>query len=165
MRPAGAARRSVRAVLWILVVLGTVVACASNPRRPAVPPQPEDPLWDWTETHELEPYLEKYPLGERGRRKDRIAATSERSMHLVQLALPLPRHVHRERKEIAYVLVGRGTIYLGETSYPAAPGAAFRIDPGVVHSAVPDEGETLIAIVFYEPPLGDEDDAIYVTGD
>ncbi len=120
-------------------------------------------LLRYEDPRELQPYLDAYPLGELGRRKDLLAASSERSMHLVQLALPLPPHKHPSRTEIAYVLTGTGTFYLGDRSYPAAPGAAFRITPGRVHWVVPDDGETLNAIVFYEPPLLGADDSVRTT--
>ncbi len=80
-------------------------------------------------------------------------------MHLMQLSLPIQPHRHPERKELAYVLTGRGTVRIDGREYAAAPGAAFRFYPGVPHSILPGEGETLVAIVYFEPPLPDGGDA------
>lgn len=143
--------------------------CSSSPERPPAPPPGVQALMDDGDAVPLDsgppallPYLEQYPLGNRGRRKDLLAADGARSMHLVQLSLPLPEHTHPERTEIAYVLRGRGLVRVGDRGYPAAPGAAFRIEPGVPHSVLPDEGETIIAIVYYDPPLLEGDDSVPV---
>ncbi len=82
-------------------------------------------------------------------------------MHLVQTQRAIPRHHHAKRTEMAYVLTGSGTVFLGERSYPAKPGARFRMEPGVVHSVIPDEGATIVAITWFEPPLAEgEDDRV-----
>ena len=152
---------------WIgIFALAALTAACASPERPQEPPEapPEvTALIDDELSIRLEsgppallPYLEQFPLGNRGRRKDLLASDAQRSMHLVQLALPLPEHTHPERTEITYVLRGRGLVRIGGRGYPAAPGAAFRIEPGRPHSVVPDEGETLIAIVYYDPPLLDD---------
>jgi mannose-6-phosphate isomerase-like protein (cupin superfamily) len=152
-----------------LVVLLAAAGCTSPQERPPAPTPPPDvvALMDGGEAVPLDsgpprllPYLEQFPLGNRGRRKDLLASDDARSMHLVQLALPLPEHTHPERTEIAYVLRGRGLVRIDGRGYPAAPGAAFRIEPGTPHSVVPDEGETLIAIVYYDPPLLEGDDSV-----
>ncbi len=155
---------------WHLLTTALAVAAAClpiagcrAPRTPA-PPRPVAvvPVTVPLDAgpRELGPYLEQYPLGSLGRRKDMLAATATRSMHLVQLSLPLPSHRHPTRKETTYVLDGRGSVRIGDRTYPAAPGAAFRIDPGVAHAVLPDEGETLVAIVYYEPPLLHGDDSV-----
>jgi len=142
-----------------------VAGCASPERPPApasVPAEVEALIDDGTAVPldsgppALIPYLEQFPLGNRGRRKDLLATNGTRSMHFVQLSLPLPEHDHPERTEITYVLRGRGHVRINGREYPAAPGAAFRIEPGIPHSVLPVEGDTLIAIVYYEPPLLDE---------
>ena len=108
----------------------------------------------------LQPYLDLYPLGDNGTRVDLLASTSTRSMHLVQTSKPIPRHFHAGRTEIVYVLTGTGTCYVGDNSYPATPGSAFKIRPKVKHSVIPDAGQTLIAVVYYEPPLLSGDDRV-----
>ena len=149
-------------------------ACASAeqerpPAPPKAPPEVQALLDDDAAVPlsagppRLLPYLEQFPLGNRGRRKDLLAADGERSMHLVQLSRPLPEHTHPERTEYAYVLRGRGEVRIDDRGYPAAPGAAFRIDPGVPHSVLPNDGETLIAIVYYDPPLLDDEPAAAAT--
>jgi mannose-6-phosphate isomerase-like protein (cupin superfamily) len=110
----------------------------------------------------LRPYLDAYPLADRGTRVDLLAATNDRSMHLVQASKPIPRHVHPARTEIVYVLTGAGTCYVGDRSYPAAPGSAFKIPPNTKHSTIPDAGQTLVAIVYYEPPMTSGDDGVIV---
>ena len=158
---------SVGALLLGSVLLGS--ACRS-PQRPAPPPPPRPD----TPAHELAasdldviplrsgppllgPYLEQYPLGNLGRRKDLLASNDARSLHLLQLSLALPPHQHPSRKTLAYVLTGRGRIVIDGREYPAAPGAAFRVDPGVLHSMHPNDGDTLVSLVYYEPPLLDAD--------
>jgi len=161
------------ALASLLLVAAATSACRS-PTRPEPPPRPSTPPHALTRAADdatvalhsgpkaLGPYLEQFPLGNLGRRKDLLAAGEERSLHLVQLSLALPPHHHPERKELTYVLTGRGMVRIDGREYPAAPGAAFRIDPGVAHSVHPDEGETLVAIVYYEPPLLDGDDSVPV---
>ena len=156
-----------RSTTWIgiFALAALTVACASPehpPEPPAAPPEVTALIDDELSIRledgppELLPYLEQFPLGNRGRRKDLLASDARRSMHLVQLALPLPEHTYPERTEITYILRGRGLVRIGGRGYPAAPGAAFRVEPGQPHSVVPDEGETLIAIVYYDPPLLDD---------
>ncbi len=50
------------------------------------------------------------------------------------------------------VLSGRGTVELGGTTYRAVPGSAFHIERGRPHAVMPNEGATLVAVVYYEPP-------------
>ena len=165
----------VRTGLALAAAVTLAVACGTPQQRPAPPtpagPPPADvqafldddaPVPLDSGPPRLLPYLEQYPLGNRGRRKDLLASDDRRSMHLVQLSLPLPEHTHPERTEIAYVLRGRGLVRIDGRGYPAAPGAAFRIDAGTPHSVLPDEGETLIAIVYYDPPLLEGDDSVPV---
>lgn len=171
MRHAG---HTFEGLLGIAVGVVLVVGCRS-PQRPDAPPRPATPVHELAAAADreavphvpldsgppaLRPYLEQYPLGTLGRRRDLLAVSPERSLHLVQLALPLPPHTHPARKELAYVLTGRGVVRIGDREYPAAPGAAFRIDAGTPHSVHPDEGETLVAIVYYEPPLPEGDDSV-----
>jgi quercetin dioxygenase-like cupin family protein len=76
-------------------------------------------------------------------------------MHLVQTRGAIPRHTHPRATETTYVLTGRGTVRIEDREYAAVPGSAFRIVPGVAHSVHPGPGETLIAVVYYDPPQGD----------
>lgn len=110
----------------------------------------------------LKPYLEQYPLGEAGLRIDCLGTTVERSIHLVQARRGIGRHVHPARTETVYVLTGTGTCYVGDRSYPIRPGSTFKIAAGTPHSALPDEGQTIVAVAYFEPPLGDEDDRVPV---
>ncbi len=168
-RCAAPARIAATVVASAALALGTV-ACRTAPRRTPRPPSDAAvraelaPDFEGVPLRspppELGPYLEAFPLGTLGRRKDLLAADPLRSMHLVQLALPLPAHTHPRRREIAYVLRGRGTVLIAGRSYPAAPGATFNIAPGVAHTVLPDEGETLVAIAYYEPPLLEGDDSV-----
>lgn len=165
--------RRVAALAGLVLVAATASACRS-PKRPEPPPRPSTPTHALTQSADdatvpldsgpkaLGPYLEQFPLGNLGRRKDLLAVGEERSLHLLQLSLALPPHRHPERKALAYVLTGRGRVRIDGREYPAAPGAAFRVDPGVEYSVHPDEGETLVAIVYHEPPLLDGDDSVPV---
>ena len=74
--------------------------------------------------------------------------------------LKLGEPLSETRTEIVYVLTGTGTCYIGDRSYPVGPGAAFRIGPGAAHSAIPADGETIVAISYFEPPLDEGDDRI-----
>lgn len=155
------------AVLLALVLAASPAACR-GPRTPPPPQRAEEtdpPLlaaFRTGGTPALQPYLDAYPLGDRGTRVDLLAATSERSMHLVQARQPLPRHVHPARTETVYVLTGSGTCYVADRSYPLAPGSALKIAPGVPHSAIPAEGSTLVAISYLDPPLTEGDDRVLV---
>lgn len=42
-------------------------------------------------------------------------------------------HYHPQSEEIYYILVGHGTMYLGETVREVGPGDAIAIPPGQVH--------------------------------
>lgn len=140
-------------VTWATFSLVGLAACA-GPRRPEPPPRLEGLSPEFAQdTKALGPYLAQYPLGADGRRMDLLASNEQRSMHLVQTNRAIPAHYHPRRTEIAYVLTGRGTVYVEGRPYPAAPGAAFKVAPGRVHSVHPDEGETLVAVVYYEPPM------------
>ena len=142
-----------------LVALG---ACTS-PDRPKPPLELETVAPGLARDEKaLRPYLEQYPLGETGRRMDLLASNEERSLHLVQTRRAIAAHYHPRRTEVAYVLTGRGTVYIDGQGYPAAPGAAFRIDPRKVHSVHPADGETLVAVIYYEPPLLVGDDRVMV---
>jgi len=110
----------------------------------------------------LQPYLDLYPLGDAGARVDLLAQTDERSMHLVQTRRGVPRHYHPKRTETVYVLRGTGVCYVGDRSYPVTPGATFKIAPGVPHSVTVDGDDPIVAIAYFEPPLGDADDRVLV---
>jgi mannose-6-phosphate isomerase-like protein (cupin superfamily) len=146
--PSAAARLCVAGLL--AVGLAGVGACR-KPVRPA-PPREHEALRGRLDQRALGPYLEAYPLGELGTRSDLLGHDPQRSMHLVQVRRALPAHSHVAHTERVYVLTGRGTVYVEDRSYPAVPGSAFRLDPGVTHSVHPDPGETLVAVVFREPP-------------
>jgi mannose-6-phosphate isomerase-like protein (cupin superfamily) len=131
------------------------------PRRPAQSAPTAESLRDGG-APALKPYLEQYPLGESGLRIDCLGTTEERSIHLVQAKRGIGRHIHPARTETIYVLTGTGTCYVGDRSYPIRPGSTFRIAPGTPHSALPDAGSTIVAVAYFEPPLGDEDDRVPV---
>jgi hypothetical protein len=70
------------------------------------------------------------------------------------------------RAEVPDMLAGTGTVVIEGSTYPAVPGALYRIDAGKVHAAYPDEGVVLAALVCYEPPLEDpETDRVLVTAE
>jgi len=155
-------RASVVVVTIALIALG---ACGSPQKTPAPPRKPSPPKLETLQQGgepALKPYLDAYPLGETGTRVDLLAATPERSMHLVQTRRGLARHYHPDRVETVYVLTGSGVCYVGDRSYPVAPGATFRIAAGVVHSVRPSEGAVVVAIAYFEPPLVDGDDRVFV---
>jgi quercetin dioxygenase-like cupin family protein len=157
MRKARALRSSVAAAL--------LAACASAPPE-ELPRERQDPEVVERLLHggppALRPYLDAYPLGVSGTRVDHLASTASHSMHFVQTTKPIAPHVHPARTETIYVLRGTGTCRIGDRSYPVSPGAAFKVAPGRPHGVVPDAGSTLIAIVYFEPPLGDADDRVPV---
>lgn len=152
-----------RRALPLLALALAAAACKSSQETPPPPPGDVRAADDYRESKQLGPYLEMFPLGDRGRRKDLLATTDQRSTHLVQCDLSIPWHYHPERLEIAYVLTGEGTVFIEDRSYPAAPGATFRIEPGKQHSVQPSGDEPLVALVWFEPPLREgEDDAVPV---
>ncbi len=146
------------------VVLGAaaaaLAACAGR-RTPPPAPKPSaaklDPL-STADPTALRPYLDAFPLGSLGARIDLLAADDRRSMHLVQAKRAIARHSRPGRAETMYVLSGTGVCYVGEKSYPVAPGSTFHVAPGVVHSITVDPDSTLVAVVYLEPPLLDGDD-------
>jgi L-ectoine synthase len=83
-------------------------------------------------------------------------------MHFVQVRRATPRHMHPGRTETVYVLTGSGTCYIADRSYPVQPGSAFKIAPGVPHTSLPAEGQTIVAICYFEPPLTGDDDRVLV---
>jgi mannose-6-phosphate isomerase-like protein (cupin superfamily) len=163
--------RAPSAALTLLVA--SLAACRSAHTPPPPPPPPKASaasaggpslreLLATSGTPALQPYLDAYPLGDQGSRSDLIASDERRSMHFVQVRRATPRHVHPARTETVYVLTGSGTCYIGDRSYPVEPGSAFRIAPGVPHTAIPAEGATIVAIVYFEPPLTEGDDRVVV---
>jgi mannose-6-phosphate isomerase-like protein (cupin superfamily) len=155
----GAARASVVAAL----VLALAAGCRSQRTPKALPAPPvakSEPVL--TGAVALQPYLDAYPLSDGDTRMDLVAATARRSMHLIQARVPLPRQSHPQRTETMYVLTGSGTCYVGDHSYPLAPGSTFRIRPGVPLSLHPDEGTTLVAVAWFEPPMTADDDGVIV---
>jgi mannose-6-phosphate isomerase-like protein (cupin superfamily) len=139
------------AALCVASVL-PVAACRS-PQRPPPPRLDPNATGRAPTEIELQPYLDQYPLTGEGTRMDLLAISPERSMHLVQTTRVIASHRHPDRTEITYVLTGRGTVYVEDRMYPAVAGSAFRIAPGTLHSVHPEPGETLRAVVYYEPPL------------
>ena len=63
---------------------------------------------------------------------------------------------------VALVLTGTGICEVGDKSYPVAPGATFKIAPGVVHSMTATDGAVVVAVAYFEPPLVDVDDRVFV---
>lgn len=129
-------------------------ACRGAPRRPARP-GPDPVAERLTDPHQLKPYLEAYPLGDSATRVDLLGSDRDRSLHLVQTRGDIALHTHPHAIETAYVLTGHGTVRIEDREYRALPGAAFKIAAGVPHSVHPDAGETLIAVVYYDPPQGE----------
>jgi quercetin dioxygenase-like cupin family protein len=147
----------VRALL-LAAACAALCACAGQRRPP--PPVAEGPLGVVASSAEqLEALLAAHPLGAAPLRLDRLARTSEYSVHLAQMRAPMPRHLHRTHHERTRVVRGRGTVEIDGRTYPALPGTSFHIVPGTPHSAAPDEGEVLVAVVLYAPPMetGNED--------
>ncbi len=154
-----------RVVAALLLTAACLAACRSGPRTPQAPPKAREPKLEALRAGgdpALKPYLDAYPLGDKPSRVDLLAVTPKRSMHLVQTRKALPRHYHPARTEIVYVLTGAGTCYIGDKAYPITPGSTFRIAPGVVHSAIPEEGNTVVAVSYFEPPLVEGDDRVMV---
>jgi mannose-6-phosphate isomerase-like protein (cupin superfamily) len=154
-----------RVVRTAFVALVVLAACASQQQTPVPPKRPPTPGPDvsqMTGTTELRPYLDAYPLGMLGSRMDLLATTEERSMHLVQTRRGTGRMYRPSHTETLYVLTGSGICEIGDRSYPAKPGAAFKIAPGVVHSLTADEGAVVVAVAYFEPPLVDPDDRVFV---
>lgn len=159
--------RPAAAMLPLLVTFLLLPAAAGcrSPKRPKAPagvasaPRARG-IEAFLQSDQLQPYLDAYPLAEKGTRVDLLAHSPQRSLHLVQTKKVIAEHHHPKRTEIAYVLTGRGTCYVGGRSYPATPGSTFRIEPGVRHSVHPEEGSTLVAVVYYEPPLVEGDDRV-----
>jgi mannose-6-phosphate isomerase-like protein (cupin superfamily) len=158
-------RRVPAAALTVLLATAALAACTAK-HRPE-PPRAETPVEAIlaTEVQDLEgaagldAALATRPIGGAPLRLDLLAQTDRYSVHLAQIRGPLPRHVHRTHTERTYVLRGRGTTEIDGRTYPALAGTSYRIAPGVPHGAAPDEGETLVALVVFEPPMprGDED--------
>lgn len=148
-----------------LLAAAAVGGCRGQrtPQAPRAEPEPS-----WAERLRaggppaLQPYLDAYPLGDKPSRVDLLAESSERSLHFVQARKAVPNHVHPARTETVYVLTGAGTCYVGDRSYPIRPGSTFRIQPGVPHAAIPSDGQTIVAVAWFEPPLGDDDDRVLV---
>jgi mannose-6-phosphate isomerase-like protein (cupin superfamily) len=154
-----------------LTLLAAALAGCHSARTPPAPPPPpataaaEPSLLELLQsagTPALQPYLDAYPLGDQGSRVDLLASDEKRSMHFVQVRRATPRHTYAARTETVYVLTGSGTCYIGDRSYPIQPGSAFRIAPGVPRTSLPDEGRTIVAISYFEPPLTGDDDRVSV---
>lgn len=148
----------------VLLALAALGACRSR-RTPPAPPRPRSDaisVFLQSGTTQLQPYLDGYPLGDLGSRLDLLANTNVRSMHFLQANRPIGRHLRRERTETCHVLRGEGVVYIADRSYPVSPGATFRIPAGTVHSLLPSEGSTVVAIVYLEPPLLERDDRVPV---
>jgi len=155
-------RASFAAALAVAAIPFAATDCGSPQTPPAPPPEPPrlaaraeiavpDPARD------LEALLAAHPPGDAPTRSDLLAVTETHSFHLVQTRRAIVPHYHRGHRERATVLAGSGTVVIADRTYPAVPGALFRMDPGVVHAAYPEEGAVLVALVCYEPPMEDRD--------
>jgi mannose-6-phosphate isomerase-like protein (cupin superfamily) len=154
------AYRSAAAVAFV-----AMTACHGPQRTPVQPSKPAAPHMDAPALGDptaLRPYLDAYPLGQLGSRTDLLAATAQRSMHLVQTRRGTGRVYRPTRTETLYVLIGKGICEIGDKSYPVAPGATFKIAPNVVHSLTAAEGAVVVAVAYFEPPLVDADDRVFV---
>jgi len=143
-----------------LVALGACHGPQQTPARPSKAAPSHTDALPSGDPNALKPYLDAYPLGMLGSRIDLLAATSERSMHLVQTRRGTGRFSRPARTETLYVLTGTGICEIGDKSYPVAPGATFKIAPGVVHSLTAAEGAVVVAVAYFEPPLVDGDDRV-----
>ncbi len=146
--PAGA-----RVLLMALALAALLPACGS--RRPAVPKDRSRPVVVRPSLPALGPVLDAYPLGTSGTRMDRLGGDPERSLHLLQAARPTNANDDPARTRRVYVLAGSGTAYVGERSYPARPGSTVVVSPGTPYTLHPEGGSTLVAIVYFEPPLSE----------
>jgi quercetin dioxygenase-like cupin family protein len=155
-----------RPALVAAVAICSALAACRAPRTPEAPRAEAEVSWaDRLRDGgppALQPYLDAYPLGDKPSRVDLLAESAERSLHFVQARKAIANHVHPARTETVYVLTGSGTCYVGDRSYPIRPGATFRIRPGVAHTAIPSDGRTIVALSWFEPPLGDADDRVLV---
>jgi mannose-6-phosphate isomerase-like protein (cupin superfamily) len=146
------------AALGVAAALALTGACG-GPRRPAPPKPDHDPLAllggsGPAERPTLAALLARYPLGDAQQRTDLLAADAERSIFLVQTRRGVPAHFHRSHRERAWVLAGSGTCYVDGRTYPAVPGSAFVVQPGLVHRVVDDgSGAPLVALAVFEPPV------------
>jgi len=150
--------RAVSTAVLALVVLGACKGAQRTPAHPSKPPRVD--ALQMGDANALKPYLEAYPLGMLGSRIDLLASTTERSMHLVQTRRGTGRFRRPTRTETLYVLTGTGICEVGDKSYPVAPGATFKIAPGVVHSMTATDGAVVVAVAYFEPPLVDADDRV-----
>jgi quercetin dioxygenase-like cupin family protein len=64
----------------------------------------------------------------------------------------IPRHVHADESETAYVLSGCGKLITDEGEYAFEPGVMVTIPAGTAHGVVNDGSEPLEVFAFHTPP-------------
>lgn len=55
----------------------------------------------------------------------------------------LPRHYHERKRETFHILKGIGTLYLDEEVRSISSGDIITIEPGVRHTLIPSDGESV----------------------
>ena len=79
------------------------------------------------------------------------------NVHVVKITKGTP-HLHQGYDEVYYVLVGTGTITLGEEVHPLQPGSVAVIPAGVMHSLEAGPGQELEFVIFGTPPMAMDDE-------
>jgi len=81
------------------------------------------------------------------------------SAHLLQVALRVRPHYHKEHSETVYLLEGGGIFILGDRAYPVKAGSLLMIPRGIVHSFEAKQPTSVLSI--FDPPF-DGADRIFV---
>jgi mannose-6-phosphate isomerase-like protein (cupin superfamily) len=69
----------------------------------------------------------------------------------------VPKHLHPNANEMQYILVGTGTIWLGDKEVRVKPGDLVIIPHGTAHGGTKPDGRPFMAIAIKTPPQTPDD--------
>ncbi|TMA51451.1 MAG: cupin domain-containing protein [Deltaproteobacteria bacterium] len=128
---------------FTLLLAALVSACAARAPRVAIGPLAGG----------LEAFLRSHVPGDENIRADAVARTQTASYHVVQVLGRETPHRHAAHDLTVLVLLGRGTLVLGNTRIPLRAGDAVLIPRGTAHWFANEGRGRAIALAVFTPPL------------
>lgn len=149
-------KRMGQAILFAAAFFFALTGCATVPA--------ETNLYLGDKHIDLKSFIKDRPIaaGE-NIRNDLIAASSQSSVHLVQIRGAEKPHIHAEHDLRVVVVRGRGTMMLGGRKISAGVGSVFEIRRGTPHHFINTGTRPAAGVATFTPPY-DGKDNIPVSG-